>query len=219
METTRIPLKCPKCLRMPEMWHERAAMGSRELFWVGCRKCGHIDGAISQPVVVELWNRYVNRFKFEQGGSPVKKLLFFMVLCLVTVGCSKKEDAPPPAVPHVSGQWDGTGTDNTIGWYRVSVNLTQAGDSAAGTYTTTSGYGTTKGRIQVNLKPGMGLNLTSVTMTRDEYTGSVRCAGNLSLANSSSMTDTKVSFSYKVTDCDYTNEDGGLNLTKTAGLN
>ena len=61
-------LKCPKCLRVPHAWKERAAYASRELFWVGCQPCCFLQGALTRPVATGLWNRFVNRWKFEHAS-------------------------------------------------------------------------------------------------------------------------------------------------------
>lgn len=57
---------CPDCHGKPETWHERAAYHSKELYWAGCRRCGHLVGAISELVAIELWEKRVFRLQFEK---------------------------------------------------------------------------------------------------------------------------------------------------------
>ena len=61
--------KCPKCLRFPTTWREQPKYGSRELFWVGCKACGFLQGAIREGVALGLWDRFVNRWKFEHASK------------------------------------------------------------------------------------------------------------------------------------------------------
>lgn len=158
--------------------------------------------------------------KVKQLGSVtfiVRGLLTIIGLCALglCLGCSKKEDAPPPYYPHVAGYWTGNGTDNAIGYYNWSVNLTQSGSMAAGTYDTSGGYGTTHGDIRIDFGPYGGNNLYALTLTR---TGGTICSGYASLAAPTSISNSNVTFSYNVTDCRGTNG-GGANLHKVAGTN
>lgn len=148
----------------------------------------------------------------------VRGLLTIIGLCAVGIamatlgGCSKKEDAPPPYTPHVAGQWAGTGTDDAIGYYNWSVTLTQAGNSAAGTYDTSGGYGTTHGDIRLDFNQG---NLYNLTLTR---TGGSICSGLATLGSATTFNSSYLTFSYRVTDCRGVNG-GGANLHKIAGTN
>lgn len=138
-----------------------------------------------------------------------------ILLGSILIGCSKKEDAPPPYVPHVAGFWAGQGDDNAIGYYNWSVTLVQAGTSAAGTYDTSGGYGTTHGDIRLDFGPQGGNNLWALTMTR---TGGTICHGSATLAGSTFITNSRVSFRYIINDCKGVNS-GGANLQKIAGTN
>jgi len=143
----------------------------------------------------------------------MKKVLF--LACLAFIGCSKKEDAPAPYVPHVAGMWSGTGTDDAIGYYNWSVTLAQSNSTAAGTYTTSGGYGTTSGNIYLSFGPEGVRNLTTLTMTR---TGGSICSGTTTINTHATLTSSDLVFSYIVTDCRGTNI-GGANLHKIAGTN
>lgn len=140
----------------------------------------------------------------------MKKIAF--LICLAFIGCSKKEDAPAQYVPHVAGQWVGTGTDDAIGYYNWSVVLTQSNDTAAGTYTTSSGYGTTSGNIYLNFN---GSIVTVLTMSR---TGGSVCLGSATQSGSGTISSSNLTFYYTVTDCRGTNT-GGANLHKIAATN
>lgn len=145
--------------------------------------------------------------------------LFLVPFILLAIGCSKKEDTPPPYVPHVAGTWTGSGTDNTIGYFDWTVDLVQSGTSASGDFHTSSSFGTTNGTIALEIAPGGGMNLTKLTMSRTGYSGSVTCTGSMSLSQRSTVTDGSMSFNYTVSDCHYPLETGGANLKKIAGTN
>lgn len=57
---------CPICMKRPHVWYERAQYGSRELHWIGCKTdVKLLVGALSRPVAVSLWERLVNRTRYE----------------------------------------------------------------------------------------------------------------------------------------------------------
>ncbi len=61
---------CPECLQIPAVWRERPAHGSRELFWIGCKTDPrHLVGGASVAAAFMLWDRYVNRWKFNHQPS------------------------------------------------------------------------------------------------------------------------------------------------------
>lgn len=143
----------------------------------------------------------------------MKKLLFLM--CLALVACDRKEDRPADFVPHIAGAWAGTGTDDSIGFYNWSINITQSNDTAAGSFDTSGGYGTTTGSIYLRFGPVGGNNLTVLTMDR---TGGSVCPGTITMNGATSLSSTSLSFRYTVVDCRGTNY-GGANLHKVAGTN
>lgn len=143
-----------------------------------------------------------------------------MAAIILLSACSKKEDAPPLAVPHVAGSWSGNGTDNTIGYYDIQMDLAQSGTDVSGNFTTSSQFGTISGPIRLTINPGAANNLRSVSMTRATFTGQITCTGTMTLSMPSRITIASMSFYYKVTDCHYPNgETGGMNLQKIAGTN
>jgi len=135
-----------------------------------------------------------------------------LLICLAFIGCSHKEDAPGPNTPHVAGMWSGNGTDDAIGYYNWAITIDQSGNTAAGTYNTSGGYGTTSGNIYLAFN---GSNLTVLTMTR---TGGSICGGTAALSGPATITSSDISFRYVVTDCRGTNY-GGANLQKFASTN
>ncbi|MGH7974835.1 MAG: hypothetical protein ACREBR_04870 [bacterium] len=138
----------------------------------------------------------------------MKKLIF---LLLLLTACTHKEDAPGTYVPHIAGSWIGNGTDDSIGYYNWSVDLTQSNSSAAGSFTTSGGYGTTSGSIYLTLDQG---NLVGLTMSR---TSGV-CLGTANLSGPVTITNTDVAFYYTISDCHGVNS-GGANLHKIVGTN
>lgn len=144
------------------------------------------------------------------------KYISLFCLALSLCSCSKKEDAPPPYTPHVAGQWQGTGTDNSIGFYNVSMTLTQAGTAASGTFQTSSTAFTTQGDIRMLIGPVGGNNLSYVSLVRTSYVHS--CAGSMTLSQPTFITDNAVSLYYTLVDCNGTST-GGMSLKKIAGTN
>lgn len=153
----------------------------------------------------------------------MKNLILLIVAGLSLGACNKHPDHKDSAgvpIPHVAGSWSGNGTDDAIGYYDIAVDiLVQDGSSVAGTYTTSSTYGTTSGDFRATINPpNGGHNLTALTMTRTAWTGSVTCGGSMTLAYANFSTSSTMEFHYKVTDCRGTN-DGGANLKKNVGTN
>lgn len=145
--------------------------------------------------------------------------------CLVALSaCHKKEDAPGPSVPHVAGNWVGTGTDDAIGYFNISMDLTQSDRSAAGTFTMSGTVATVTGNVTMNVGAQGGSNLTGLVLTRVHWTlndptnANRLCAGELT-ALPSSMTSGAVNFHYSMSDCQTGTWNGGANLTKQAGTN
>ncbi len=69
------PPQCPKCKRLPHQWKEQPLFGSRELYWIGCKVCGLIAGAITKSVVAHSWRRVVDRERYAieaQGHAPLQ---------------------------------------------------------------------------------------------------------------------------------------------------
>ena len=147
----------------------------------------------------------------------VRALLVIIATCavLIATGCSKKEDAPGPQVPHVAGQWAGNGTDDAIGYYNWSVTLVQSNSSAAGSFNTAGGYGTTSGDIRIDFGTEGPGNVRALTLTR---TGGTLCTGSATLSGTATLSSSGLTFGYVVTDCRGTNY-GGANLHKIAGTN
>ena len=156
----------------------------------------------------------------------MKKLLILLGLAFLSSACSKKEDQPAAQVPHVGGSWSGTGTDDAIGFYNLSVDLTQSGDSAAGSFTMAGAAATVKGTITLMVARQGGNNLQAMNLARATWTvadpqnAGRLCAGTLTVQpNSTFMTDSAVSFAYSFTDCQGGTWGGGANLHKIAGTN
>jgi hypothetical protein len=146
-----------------------------------------------------------------------------LVAVLACIGCTKKEDAPTAAAPHVAGSWAGTGTDDAIGFYNISLTLGQSGSSASGTFTTTSAFVTQSGNAYLTVGPQGGNNLQGLTLNRVQWTippvaGRI-CAGSMVLSQPTFITATTLAFHYTVTDCAGGQWNGGATLQKTAGTN
>lgn len=135
-----------------------------------------------------------------------------LILCaLLLSACNKKEDAKAPGVVDIQGQWIGTGTDDSIGFYNISVNIiSQTGGQAFGTYDTSSQLVNTHGDIRLDLIAGGGNNITGVTMTRTTW-GPASCAGTATASHSSFITSKAGEAFYTIVDCKGTNN-GGFNL-------
>lgn len=56
---------CPECRRVALGWREKPAHGSREMYWVGCRDCGHFAGGNTATIALVNWNRMAARLKFD----------------------------------------------------------------------------------------------------------------------------------------------------------
>lgn len=149
------------------------------------------------------------------------RMILFLLVAFLAVGCSKKEDAPPPSYPHVSGSWAGNGTDDAIGYYTLGVDMTQSGDQAAGHFTMTGGVATIKGDFNVIFGPEGKGNVKTLTMTRQTWTindpanANRVCAGTLTLVPyTSTINGSFVSFGYTMSDCVSGTWNGGANLSK-----
>jgi hypothetical protein len=148
-----------------------------------------------------------------------------LLLVLLAVGCSKKEDAPPPYTPHVAGMWVGSGQNDAIGYYTWSMTLTQSGNSAAGTYDTASALTTTHGNVLIQFGPQGGNNVQSLTMTQTTFAPtspapSRTCSGTvMNLSQPTFITGSALSFYYNFTDCFGYTAGGGANLHKTIATN
>lgn len=156
----------------------------------------------------------------------MKRLAFLLPLVLLASACSKKEDAPPAQVPHVAGTWSGNGTDDAIGFFNVSMDITQSGDSAAGTFTMAGSAATITGDVSIALGPQGGNNLQALSFARKSWTvadpanaGRVCAAAMIVQPNVNAMTGSAVSFRYSMTDCQGGTWAGGANLHKIAGTN
>lgn len=64
--------KCPICLKVPEKWHESARFKSREIFWVGCKKDGILEGGYTPITATTNWNRRALRIQYEHSGASYK---------------------------------------------------------------------------------------------------------------------------------------------------
>lgn len=144
----------------------------------------------------------------------------------MAAGCRKKEDAPPPNFPHAAGVWNGTGTDDAIGFFNIAMDLTQSAESAAGTFTMAGGVATVKGNVLTAFGQVSTTNVSSLTLARTTWTvsdpanaGRV-CAATLTLTPyTGQLSSTFMSFHYTVTDCQGGTWFGGANLHKIAGTN
>ena len=151
---------------------------------------------------------------------------YSLLILLAICACSKKEDAPKDTTPHVSGSWSGNGTDDAIGYYNVSMDLTQSGGTAAGTFTMAGGVATVQGNVTLAVGPQAPNNLQSLKLTRVSWTvadpvnANRLCVGDLTVRRAStSMTSGAIVFHYTMTDCQGGVWDGGANLTKQMGTN
>ncbi len=158
--------------------------------------------------------------------KTLNRILVLGLLGLLTSACQKKEDAPKPYTPHVAGSWAGNGTDDAIGFYNISTDISQSGDSASGDFTMVGGAATIKGTISIIIGPQGGNNLQQLNMTRVTWTvndpsnaGRV-CAATMTVKPGSTyfLTNSTV-FSYSVTDCQGGLWFGGASLKKIAGTN
>jgi len=141
----------------------------------------------------------------------------------ILTACDKREDNPKPSSPHVAGSWVGTGTDDAIGFYNISMDLTQSGESASGTFTMAGDVGTVTGSLSMGIAPQTANNMR-LTLSREHWTltdpanSSRLCIGTLT-AKPSSITSGTLSFFYTMTDCQGGTWTGGANAKKTVGTN
>jgi hypothetical protein len=154
----------------------------------------------------------------------MRKILLVLSLAALATGCSKKDDTPAPQTPHVAGVWSGTGTDDAIGFYNITMTLTQSGNQASGTFATSSGFATTSGNVTLTVGPAGGNNVQKLALTRTQWSPTApapsrTCAGTMMLSTPTFMTASSITFSYTITDCQGGSWNGGANLTKTAGTN
>ena len=140
--------------------------------------------------------------------------------------CSKKEDAPPPNYPHVSGMWTGNGTDDAIGYFNAGIDMTQSAESAAGTFTLAGSVATIKGNVAIAFGQVSQTNMNSFTLTRTTWTvadpanANRVCAATLTLVpHTGQISNTYMAAHYTMTDCQGGTWQGGLNLTKMARTN
>jgi hypothetical protein len=59
--------RCPQCKKVPHVWYERAAHGSRALYWVGCKVDGRLVGGVTRGAGIQMWDRYVANLKWQEG--------------------------------------------------------------------------------------------------------------------------------------------------------
>lgn len=165
--------------------------------------------------------RYWGNQKKEKPLMKYLVLFLFIALC----ACSKKEDAPKGATPHVAGSWVGTGTDDATGHYNISMDLVQSEGSASGTFRMVGNVATINGNVTLSLSDQGAYNLRALTMTRENWTVSqpgdaIRvCAGDLTLKNTAQVTSGVLSFYYTLNDCAGGTWEGGASLRKSAGTN
>jgi hypothetical protein len=146
-------------------------------------------------------------------------ILFLLSACLTT-GCNKHHDdsTSQGSVPNVAGMWQGNGTDDTIGYFTVSMTIQQDGDTAIGTYQTVSSFATTSGTIRINLVPTNGGNdVQSIAMARTAWT-SQACSASFTLSTPAKMTSSYIGLNYIGTDCTHTGYNGGFNMNKTIAM-
>ncbi len=156
----------------------------------------------------------------------MKKLLMILAIGFLATGCSKKEDAPQAQTPHVAGTWAGSGTDDAIGYFDLSADLTQSGGSASGTFVMAGSVATINGNLALAIGPAGGNNVQSLALTRTTWTvadpknaGRV-CAATMTVRPGTTfMTNAAVSFMYTMTDCQGGTWTGGANMKKIAGTN
>lgn len=148
-------------------------------------------------------------------------ILFLLSACLTT-GCNKHHDDSPAqaSVPNVAGMWQGNGTDDTIGYFTVSMTIQQDGDTAIGTYQTVSTYATTSGTIRIDLRPvNTDIdNIASITMARTAWTSQACSASFTLVGGTGKMTSHYIGLNYSGTDCTHTGYNGGFNMTRTVAM-
>lgn len=49
--------RCPTCQQAPAAWRERAKFGSREIYWIGCKRHDHVAGGVTRGAAIQSWNR------------------------------------------------------------------------------------------------------------------------------------------------------------------
>lgn len=148
----------------------------------------------------------------------------YLLLPLLFIGCSKKEDAPKPSTPHVGGLWAGSGTDDAVGYYNISLTLNQTESSASGSFTLVSSLGSQSGDVMIQVGPSGGENVTSMTLTRTHWDVTIpapsrTCAGTMTLSRPTYMNTSTMQFPYTVTDCQGGSWSGGFTVHKTVGTN
>lgn len=154
-------------------------------------------------------------------GGGMKPI--YLLAVLAVVGCNRHEDRPAQNVPHVAGQWVGTGTDDAIGFFNIEMTLTQSNTSAVGTYTMVGAVATIHGDARLDISPYGGTNLR-ITLVRTNWTvndpaNSNRVCNASLVSSPASITNGATSFHYTMSDCQGGTWIGGATLTKSAGTN
>lgn len=146
-----------------------------------------------------------------------------ILIALVALGaCKKREHASAPGgPPAVAGSWAGTGTDDAIGFYNVSMDLSQDENTAAGTFTMAGPVANVTGSVSLTFNGGalQGLQLTreSWTVTNPSHASRL-CAATLTVRTDARMAADSLSFHYTMTDCQGGTWTGGASLSKRAGV-
>lgn len=50
---------CPDCGLPPTGWRERPQFGSREIYFLGCKRHSHLGSGVTRGAAVMSWNRTV----------------------------------------------------------------------------------------------------------------------------------------------------------------
>lgn len=151
----------------------------------------------------------------------MKKLILLLPLLLCS--CHKKDKRiENPLVTSSGGVWTGTGTDDAIGFYNISMNLLQDENTASGSFTLVSDVATIKGDVYIvfNGSAVQSLKMRRNTWNVAEAKNANRvCTGDLTARADTKMNSNSMVFTYTMSDCQTGTWSGGTNLHKIASSN
>ena len=149
----------------------------------------------------------------------MKTLLLVVSIVLLTTACERRKHAtPPPNVPNVAGFWEGQGTDDTVGYFKITMTLEQSGDVAFGTYRTLSAFAETSGKVRFELLAvNGGENIKDIVMERTAWSANA-CAATLTLRRPVATNGSSIGFYYSGKDCAQSDYNGGMTIAKSVQL-
>ncbi len=62
-------LPCPDCKLPPAGWRERPKFGSREIYFLGCKRHSHMGSGVTRGAAIMSWNRTVTTVVFNRQNA------------------------------------------------------------------------------------------------------------------------------------------------------